>query len=116
MGGDFSDGELAWTSFDKVLKSFSFCNKEFGKKHPTQKPLELMYWILSNYAKDCKTVIDPFAGSFTTARACKDMGLEWIAIDKEIDYCMIGKENMRQEVLFEKKSFDNINQLSLLSV
>ena len=38
MGGDFSDGELAWTSFDKVVKEFTYCNKYHGKIHPTQKP------------------------------------------------------------------------------
>ena len=38
MGGDFSDGELAWTSFDAVLKKFTKCNKMHGKTHPTEKP------------------------------------------------------------------------------
>ena len=59
-----------------------------------------MRWCLENYAKDCKTVIDPFAGSFTTARACKDMGFDWIAIDQEKKYCEIGEQRLRQQNLF----------------
>jgi site-specific DNA-methyltransferase (adenine-specific) len=39
MGGDFSDGELAYTNLDKALRHFTYCNKEHGKEHPTQKPV-----------------------------------------------------------------------------
>ena len=104
-GLTMSDGELAWTSFDKPLRAITFNRVEIkGKEartyHPTQKPLELMRWCLENYAKDCKTVIDPFAGSFTTAIACKDMGFDWIAIDQEEKYCEIGEKRLMQQNLF----------------
>ena len=102
----FSDCELIWTnSKRKSVKKFTFqynglIGKEEFRKHPTQKPIELMRWCLENYAKDCKTVIDPFAGSFTTARACKDMGFDWIEIDKEEKYCHIGDKRLEQQNLF----------------
>jgi len=104
--GFMSDGEMAWTSYDKGLSIFdmartdAYINCRDKKQHPTQKPLELMRWCLENYAKDCKTVIDPFAGSFTTARACKDMGYDWICIDQEEKYCKVGEKRLEQEVLF----------------
>jgi DNA modification methylase len=47
MGGDFADGELAWTSRDKALREFTMCNKVKGNEHPTQKPIELMQWCLT---------------------------------------------------------------------
>lgn len=59
---NFSDFELAWTSFDKVsselrLESYGFnhADKRNGEKsiHPTQKPVALYKWLLSNYAT-CK--------------------------------------------------------------
>jgi len=105
----FADCELAWTNCKGSVKKFKFTwngmiqedmkHKE-KRFHPTQKPLELMRWCLENYAKDCKTVIDPFAGSFTTARACKDMGFDWIAIDQEEKYCEIGAKRLQQQNLF----------------
>ena len=97
--------EMAWTSLDKKPAIFKLMQSQDDKTakvkyHPTQKPLELMRWCLENYGKDCKTIIDPFAGSFTTARACKDMGYDWIAIDKEEKYCTIGEKRLEQECLF----------------
>ena len=93
--------EMAWTSLDSPAKIFKHSVRlEGANKHPTQKPIELMRWCLTNYAKDCKTVLDPFAGSFTTARACKDMGFDFIACDLEKDYCEIGEKRLLQETLF----------------
>lgn len=40
--------------------------------HPTQKPLALMTWCLG-LVPEAKPVLDPFAGSGTTGRACKDL-------------------------------------------
>lgn len=107
--GNFADCELAWTSFSTAVRKFKWTwngllqedmkHKEM-RKHPTQKPLELGRWCLENYGKGCKTIFDPFAGSFTFARAAKDMGFDFIACDREEDYCRIGEERLKQEVLF----------------
>jgi site-specific DNA-methyltransferase (adenine-specific) len=97
MGGDFADGELIWTSIDMVLKEFTKPNKGMNNQHPTQKPVELMRWCLS-FAPDAKTILDPFAGSCTTGRACKDLGRKCILIEREEKYCEIGARRMGQEV------------------
>jgi site-specific DNA-methyltransferase (adenine-specific) len=87
MGGDFSDGELAWTSFDKVLKEFQFCNKYKGKQHPTEKPVPLFAWILNRYSEPNSIIFDPFAGSGTTALACKELlNRNYILVEKEKNY------------------------------
>jgi len=87
----FADCEMAWTSFTSPARIFRWkwdgmIQENMGKRkevrqHPTQKPLELMKWCLANYVEwkpnNPKPIIcDPFAGSFTTARACKDMGYD----------------------------------------
>lgn len=52
---NFSDGELAYTSFNKPAKCFRYpyygnINSEKERIHPTQKPVALYAWILDNYA------------------------------------------------------------------
>lgn len=99
MGGDFSDGELAWTSRDAALKAYSRCNKFHGKEHPTQKPVELMSWCLS-FFPEARTVVDPYMGSGPVARACKDSGRRYVGIEIEERYCEIAVKRLAQETLF----------------
>jgi len=68
--------------------------------HPTQKYSWMIEKMLKTSSKKGDLVLDPFAGSHTTARACKDLGRNFISIEKEKKYCLIGEERLRQEVLF----------------
>ena len=95
MGGDFSDGELAWTSWDRALRHFQYCNKEHGKEHPTQKPVPLLAWCL-NFAPDAKTVCDPFMGSGTTGVACAQLGKAFTGIERERRYFDIACERIER--------------------
>jgi site-specific DNA-methyltransferase (adenine-specific) len=95
MGGDFSDGELAWTSFDRVLKEFQFCNKYKGKQHPTEKPVPLFVWILERYSQPNDTILDPFLGSGTTAIACKQLSRNYIGIELDPSYVDIANARLR---------------------
>ena len=106
---DFADCELAWTSFNTAVRKFKWrqngCLQENMKykeirQHPTQKPLKLMQWCLEKYSKPNDLILDPFLGSGTTARACKDLGRRWIGIEKIEKYCKIAEERLRQLNLF----------------
>ena len=97
MGGDFADGELAWTSLDRALRKFTMCNKMGGKQHPTQKPIALMEWCLG-FLPDAQTILDPFAGSFTTAVACQRLGRQSISIELDPDYYQIGLKRVQEVV------------------
>jgi len=86
IGGDFSDGELAYTNRKKALRSFSihpFKGLSGGKnrEHPTQKPLALMRWCIDQ-AGQPKTILDPFMGSGTTGVAAIQMGRKFIGIER----------------------------------
>jgi DNA modification methylase len=97
----FSDGEMAWTNIKGVsVKKFTHYNQcvDDAREHPTQKPLELIAWCLS-FFPDAQTVLDPFAGSGTTGRACKDLGRKCVMIEREERYCEIAARRMGQEVL-----------------
>lgn len=87
----FGDGELAWTSFNKTSKCFDF--PYFGSKgsdliriHPTQKPVALYRWILSQYAKPGDKIIDTHSGSGSCAIACHLEKFDFLAIEKDEDY------------------------------
>jgi len=85
IGGDFSDGELAWTSRKGALKEFTHRKTNAEMVHPTQKPLALMEWCLG-FLPDAKTILDPFAGSGTVAVACQRMGRFSTSIEIDPDY------------------------------
>ena len=96
MGGDFSDGELAWTNQDKALRHFQYCNKEGGKEHPTQKPVPVIEWCLDFAPKATLTVADPFMGSGTTGVACANMGKTFYGIEREPKYFDIACKRIEQ--------------------
>jgi len=97
MGGDFADGELAWTSLDRALRKFTKCNKDHGKQHPTQKPVSLMAWCL-HFIPDASTILDPFMGSGTTGVACVELGRRFIGIEKEPKYFEIAVQRIKEEL------------------
>ena len=67
-------------------------------KHPTQKPLRLLYRILQVCTKEGYTVLDPFAGSCTTGIAANLMKRNFIGIDMNKDYLDYGIRR-KQEIL-----------------
>jgi DNA modification methylase len=103
MGGDFSDGELAWTSIDRALREFTKCPKGQGSAHPTQKPVALMEWCLG-FLPDAVTILDPFMGSGTTLVACQRLGRQGTGIEIDPDYfdvaCRRVDEEARQPRMF----------------
>lgn len=71
------------------------CKRESGKyKHPTQKPLELMKLPIEYSSNRGDLVLDPFAGSFTTALACKQLDRNFISSEIDVKYCEIGKQRL----------------------
>jgi site-specific DNA-methyltransferase (adenine-specific) len=97
MGGDFADGELAWTSFDAVVRKFTKCNKDHGHIHPTQKPVALYRWLLHNYAKQGDRILDTHLGSGSSAIACHGMGFDMVGIELDADYYTASVKRFKQQ-------------------
>ena len=52
-------------------------------KHSTEKPVALMEWLLKYYSKEGDVVLDPTMGSGSTGVACKNLGRNFIGIEKD---------------------------------
>lgn len=93
-----SDAELAFQSFDNVVKIFrhtwfgfakgsgSFERGQTRTIHPNQKPVALYKWLLSNYAKPGDKILDTHVGSGSSIIACIDMGFEYMGFEIDEDY------------------------------
>lgn len=118
-GLSMSDGELAWTSANKALRSF-LCNRSalVGSEHPTQKPLELMLWCIEQAGMP-ETILDPFMGSGTTGVAAARLDRSFIGIEREPKYfdiaCRRIEDAQRQESLFEAPPVVKHEQMGLLA-
>ena len=109
----FSDAELAFTSFERALRVWKYTwngmiqgdmkNKE-RRMHPTQKPVKLYDWLLSNYAKPGDRILDTHLGSGSSAIAAHYAGHDFVGIELDENYFKAAKkrfdESTKQEALF----------------
>lgn len=71
------------------LPSVGLWEKRCGK-HPTQKPLRLLYRIILASTRQGDTILDPFAGSCTTGIAANLLGRNFVGIDQSQEYLDYG--------------------------
>jgi len=70
-----------------ILKSA----KTGNDNHPTEKPVNLISYLIEKSSNKGDLVLDTFAGSFSTAQACKQKERNWICFEIETDYCKTAK-------------------------
>lgn len=86
-GLSFSDGEMAWTSFNRAIRKIAIRNPHVtGKVHPTQKPIQLYRWIFKNYANPTDHIFDSHDGSMSSAIAAHMEGLRMTIIELDEEY------------------------------
>jgi site-specific DNA-methyltransferase (adenine-specific) len=113
---DFSDCEIAFSSFNKGIRMLSFMwngmlqgrsasagktlqgdvSKREKRIHPTQKPVALYKWLLSNYASEGDKIFDSHGGSMSIAIACHDKGFDLDLCELDKDYFEAGKKRYLQ--------------------
>jgi site-specific DNA-methyltransferase (adenine-specific) len=103
-GRDFAECEFAWGSFDKSARIFKQSPNQSDRIHPTQKPVKLYKWLLTNYAKPGDKILDTHLGSGSIAIACHDMGFDLTGYEIDKDYydaaCKRLKNHQMQATLF----------------
>jgi len=66
-----------------------------NNNHPTEKPVNLLAYLIEKSSKENDIVLDTFAGSFSTARAAKLTKRNFIACEIEEHYCKIGEKLLK---------------------
>ena len=90
------DGDMCYGSFKNIT---SFNNEYYptsiievsnanqkAKQHPTEKPVDLMEWLIKTYTNENEIVLDNTMGSGTTGLACLKTNRQFIGIEKEKQY------------------------------
>jgi site-specific DNA-methyltransferase (adenine-specific) len=97
-----SDGEMAWTSFEKVTRQITINRAVLIKQntiHPTEKPIQLYDWIFRNYAKPNDTILDTHMGSQSSRISAYKAGLDYTGCELDSEYFEQGNERFRQFLL-----------------
>ena len=78
----------------KHPKSVMKFNREPSPVHPTQKPVELMRYLIRTYTNPVDTVLDPCCGSGTTGVAAQLEGRNCVLIEREEKYLEITRQRL----------------------
>lgn len=96
-----SECELAWTSYNKVMRIIKLkwdgarkCEKTYNQFHPNQRPIQLYRWILQKYAKPGDKIFDSHVGSASSLIACHLEGFKYIGCELDPDYYKEAKQRL----------------------
>ena len=67
--------------------------------HPTQKPVDLMEYLVKTYTNEGDTVLDNTMGSGTTGLACVNTGRHFIGIESDAEYFKIASDRINNPLL-----------------
>lgn len=110
----FSKAEIASKSYGISVDMFRFLwqgmlqenmlEKEL-RIHPTQKPVALYKWLLTNYAKPGDRILDTHLGSGSIALACHELGFDLVGCELDKDYFQAASERLAR---FQQQTLMNI--------
>ena len=83
------------TRYPRSIQKFN-TEKSKGSKHPTQKPLALMEYLIKTYTNQGDTVLDFCMGSGTTGVACKKLNRNFIGIELDKKYFDIAEKRINE--------------------
>ena len=98
------DGSRYPKSILKINKSIN------GNLHPTEKPIDLMEYLIKTYTNEGDTVLDNTFGSCSTGIACLNTNRKFIGIEMDDNYFSIGVERIKKHEIV----LDNTHILSII--
>jgi len=113
--------ELAWTDCIKGVRRFRWLwngairRGDEKLQHPTQKPVALMRWCMSQrWTEKYTDILDPYMGSGSTLRAAKDLGKSAVGVEMSERYCEVAARRLEQESLHLPPDQPEMTQAPLL--
>lgn len=97
---NFSQVEIAWTSFNRPSALFRYDNRRGDKIHPTQKPVKLYRWLLKKFASPGMKIFDSHLGSCSVAIACLMEGFSLTGCEKDKQHFEDGQKRF---LTYQKK-------------
>lgn len=76
---------------------YPITNKSKKALHSTQKPVELLKWIIKYYSKAGDVVLDPTMGSGSTGVAAKELGRDFIGIELDANFFAIAQQRLQED-------------------
>lgn len=96
---DWNTFDADWKYPSNIIKIPSVVSNSKEKcDHPTQKPVELIRYLIRTYTNEGDTVLDSCCGSGTTAIAAIREKRNWICIEKSEEYFNIAKKRIENEL------------------
>jgi site-specific DNA-methyltransferase (adenine-specific)/modification methylase len=113
----FAECELCYCSFDgnaRIIKCMpdSIGLGKLPKVHPTQKPVAVMQFCISELPKGIGNIVcDPYMGSGTTGVACVNLGRAFIGIEQKNKYFDIACKRIEQAYMNDKNQFPEVREM-----
>ena len=84
--------------YPRSILDFKACHNMQGKVHPTQKPVDLLEYLIKTYTNENETVLDFTMGSGSTGVACMNTNRRFIGIELDENYFNIAKDRIENSV------------------
>jgi len=93
LANECNDYIQEFTNYPTQTLSFAY---DKNKRHPTQKPVALMEYLINTYTNEQEVVLDFTMGSGTTGVACANLNRDFIGIEMDDTYFNIAKERIEE--------------------
>ena len=111
----FASCEFAWTSFTRTAKTFYYSPMmDKSRFHPTQKPVALYEWILTNYAKEGDRILDTHLGSGSSRIAAYNLGFDFVGCEIDKEYVDKQEERFARHTAQTSLFVEGFDEQSLL--
>src|SRR5574344_302984 len=99
--------------YPKDVLLFPNCN--YKSLHPTQKPVDLLEYLIKTYTNEGDLVLDNCMGSGSTGVACVNTKRNFIGIEKDDTYFNIAKERIEEHLTTASTQYDEENGVNAVS-
>ena len=105
-------GENRGTRYPYNILQFNGDDKKNGFLHPTQKPVDLLEYLIKTYTNENETVLDNCMGSGSTGVACVNTKRNLIGIEKDDKYFEIAKKRIEEHLTTASTQYNEENGIN----